>query len=103
MERDTELKNVELYQENGEYFLALTYIRRFDNDEYELKIPKVSLNFLNDNFGISLKEGYGFKQCSIEYYYPNKIIMDLLPNANKEYLYQKLLKKKMTLKDIEKN
>ena len=33
MKRDTELKNVELYQEDGEYFLALTYIQNFCGNE----------------------------------------------------------------------
>lgn len=103
MKRDIELKNVELYQENSEHFLALTYIKNFCGNEYEVKIPKVNLNFLNGNFVISRTEiDSEFKQCSIEYYYPHQIIMDLSQDDNKKYFYQKPLKKKMTLKDIEK-
>lgn len=102
MGRDTELKNAELYRENGEYFLDLTYVEKGYGNECELKIPKVSLNFLNSDFYLKRSSDGYFDNCSIEYCYPNHVSLNLFQDDNKEYFYQKPLKKKMTIKDIEK-
>lgn len=40
MSSNKTLENVELHQENGEYYLTLTYNEKLVDNEYEIKIPK---------------------------------------------------------------
>lgn len=45
MSSNKTLENVELHQENDEYYLTLTYNEKLGDNEYEIKIPKINLDF----------------------------------------------------------
>lgn len=103
MSSNKTLENVELHQENDEYYLTLTYNEKLEDNEYEIKIPKVNLDFLKYDFGFScVKSDSGISQRFIEYDYPYDTTITLPLNKKEKSFYIRIpKKKKMTLKDIE--
>ena len=103
MSSNKTLENVELHQGNGEYYLTLTYNEKLVDNEYEIKIPKINLDFLKYDFGFSfVKSGFGISQRFIEYDYPYDTTITLPINKKENPFYIRMpKKKKMELKDIE--
>lgn len=95
MSSNKTLENVELHQENDEYYLTLTYNEKLEDNEYEIKIPKVNLDFLKYDFGFScVKSDFGISQRFIEYDYPYDTTITLPLNKKRKTILHKDAKEK---------
>lgn len=108
-ERRHELKNIELFEEAGQYYLKLKYILEDEHSVRELEIPKVKIqvnknlyphiNCISQTIGDSIYDLYaGYGDC-----------LPILPGetaeANHVYYTEKIIKEKrkeMTVAEIEK-
>lgn len=95
MSSNKTLENVELHQENDEYYLTLTYNEKLGDNEYEIKIPKINLDFLKYDFGFSIvKSEFGVSHRFIEYDYPYDTTITLPINKKENPFYIRIPKKK---------
>lgn len=109
-ERKHELKNIELFEENGQYYLKLKYILEDEHSVRELEIPKVRIpvnKFTYPNISHSRCCGH-----EIHYLYIDEDwnqCLDILPGetseANHVFYTEKIIeekRKEMTVAEIEK-
>lgn len=95
MSSNKTLEDVELHQEDDEYYLTLTYNEKLGDNEYEIKIPKINLDFLKYDFGFSIvKSEFGVSHRFIEYDYPYDTTITLPINKKENPFYIRIPKKK---------
>lgn len=106
-ERKHELKNIELFEENGQYYLKLKYILEDEHRIRELEIPKVMIPF-NANIYPYINKSLNSDACGLIACYGNyelAILSGETTHANHVYFTEKIIeekRKEMTITEIEK-
>lgn len=104
-----ELKDIQLFEENGQYYLKLKYIIENDHRVEELEIPKVCLRF-NKNFYPNLnyrRDAYKYQEeCDLCTGFGSmKVLPGETSEANHVFYTVKLIEEKpveMSVSEIEK-
>ena len=99
MERtDEKLKSMKLYKEGGKYYLHAVYGYKINGEEHEIDIPKIEMNF--ENYPI-LTLGDRVEYCRLSS--QDCCLHRILAVGDNDVAYtDRILKKKMTVEDIEK-
>jgi len=111
MNAKSELKDIQFYEENGQYYLRLKYILEDDYRIEELEIPKVRIPFYKDGYPIvnySYHPDWNRKEECYLLTGPEPgldVMSGETSEANHAFYTRKILKEKpkeMTLAEIEK-
>lgn len=115
-ERKHELKDIQLFEENGQYYLKLKYVIENEHHVKELEIPKVEIpvnanvyphiDYTRDIYGNKYIGHHLNEKCELYVGYGNlKMLPGETLEANHVYYTEKTIKEKhkeMTLAEIEK-
>lgn len=105
-----ELKNIELFEEKGQYYLKLKYIIEDERRIKELEFPKVGIPFNKNVYpNVDTHWSYANRSCSLRAGCYGVESLPILPGetseANHVYYTEKTIKEKqteMTIAEIEK-